>query len=92
LGFVEAEGSFSVRRESNKFELLFSISQSSKDDILMNAIKEFLDNLAGANELDIVKKSQYSPKGENHNPVTQLVISQSDYIKNVLIDFFNSLE
>lgn len=42
LGFVEGEGSFSVIRKSNKFELVFSISQSTKDDVLMNAIKEFL--------------------------------------------------
>jgi len=92
LGFVEGEGSFSVRRGSNKFELLFSISQSSKDEILMDAIKQFLENLPGTHGSDVVKKSIYKPKGVNHQPVIQLVISQTDYIKNVLIPFFSSLK
>jgi len=92
LGFVEGEGSFSVRRGSSKFELLFSISQSVKDEILMDAIKQFFENLPGTHGLDIVKKSIYNPKGVNHQPVIQLVISQTDYIKNVLIQFFSSLE
>jgi len=93
-GFVDAEGegSFSVRRGSSKFELLFSISQSVKDEILMDAIKQFFENLPGTHGLDIVKKSIYNPKGVNHQPVIQLVISQTDYIKNVLIQFFSSLE
>lgn len=92
LGFVEGEGSFSVRRESNKFELLFSISQSVKDEVLMDAIKNFLLNLPGISGLDVVKKSIYIPKGINHKPVIQLAISQTDFIKNVLIKFFSSLE
>ena len=88
LGFVEGEGSFSVRRTSNKFELLFSISQSAKDEILMDAIKKFFEDLSGIQGSDIVKKSIYKPKGVNYKPVIQLVISQADYIKNVLIPFF----
>lgn len=66
LGFVfffyikkTGEGSFSVRRGSNKFELLFSISQSAKDEILMDSIKKFFENLPGAHGSDIVKKSIY---------------------------------
>jgi len=87
LGFVQGEGSFSVRRATNKFELLFSISQSAKDQILMDAIKLFFENLAGTPGSDIVNKSFYKPKGINHQPVIQLVISQKSYIKNVLIPF-----
>lgn len=75
LGFVEGEGSVSVRRGSNKFELLFSISQSAKDEILMDAIKKFFVNLPGAYGSDIVKKSFFNPKDINHQPVIQLVIS-----------------
>lgn len=82
------EGSFSVRRGSNKFELLFSISQSAKDEILMDAIKKFFSNLPGTQGSDIVQKSIYKPKGVNHQPVIQLVISQTDYIQNVLIYIF----
>jgi hypothetical protein len=58
----------------------------------MDAIKKFFENLPGTQGSDIVKKSIYKPKGVNHKPVIQLVISQTDYIKNVLIKFFSSLE
>ena len=92
LGFVEGEGSFSVRRESNKFEILFSLSQSYKDEVLMDAIKEFFENLSGDDTSDVVKKSLYKPKGIKHKQVIQLVITQTNYIKNVLIPFFCSLE
>ena len=88
LGFVEGEGSFSVRRESNKFELLFSLSQSYKDEVLMDAIKEFFENLSGDDTSDVVKKSLYKPKGIKHKQVIQLVITQTNYIKDVLIPFF----
>jgi len=71
---------------------LFSISQSSKDEILMDAIKNFLEDLPYTNGSDVVKKYIYKPKGLNHQPVIQLAISQTDYIKNVLIPFFSSLE
>jgi len=58
----------------------------------MDAIKNFLEDLPYTNGSDVVKKYIYKPKGLNHQPVIQLAISQTDYIKNVLIPFFSSLE
>lgn len=92
LGFVEGEASFSVRRESNKFELIFSLSQSANDEVLMDVIKEYFENLSGDYSSDVVKKSFYKPKGINHKQVIQLIITQTDFIKNELIPFFSSLE
>ena len=58
----------------------------------MDAIKEFFENLSGDDTSDVVKKSLYKPKGIKHKQVIQLVITQTNYIKNVLIPFFCSLE
>jgi hypothetical protein len=93
LGFVEGEGSFSVRRASGKFELAFAVAQISKDEILMNSIKDFFNNLTGAEKYgsDVVKKSFYTPKGANHKQTIQLVITRGDYIGDILIDFFNNM-
>lgn len=66
----------------------------------MDSIKKFFENLPGAHGSDIVKKSIYeacvaaagATKDINPQPVIQLVKSQTDYIKNVLIKIFSSLE
>jgi intein-encoded DNA endonuclease-like protein len=95
LGFVEGEGSFSVRRSSKKFELGFSLSQSVVDEVLMNSIKMYLENLAleaKCDGSDFVKVNRYKSGNTKHKESIQLMITRVDYIKNVLIDFFSSLE
>lgn len=94
LGFVEGEASFSVRRTSGKFELLFALSQSSIDETLMKAIKDFFNKdipCAKNFESGVVNMSFYTPKNFNHKQVIQLVISRKDYLDTVLIPFFDSL-
>jgi hypothetical protein len=91
LGFVEGDGSFYIRKG---FAVSFNIAQSSKDLILMEAVKDYLNNLgpkAGSLknrvELDGAVKLSYK-KSSN---MTYLVIHRSDYISQVLIPFFDSL-
>ena len=43
LGFVEGDGSFYTRKN---FALSFNIVQSAKDLVLMEAIRDYLNNLA----------------------------------------------
>jgi hypothetical protein len=91
LGFIEGEASFSVRRASGKFELVFSLSQSVVDETLMNAIKDFFNkSVSGATKFEsgVVNMRVYTPKGTNHKQVIQLVITRKDYFNNVLIPFF----
>ena len=52
LGFVEGDGSWFVGdfNSKSKYQMLFSISQSTKDLVLMSKIKEHFDNLSGCYE------------------------------------------
>lgn len=45
LGFIEGEGSFNVSKTD--YRLVFCISQSAKDSILMQEIKNFFNSLPG---------------------------------------------
>jgi len=87
LGFVEGDGSFFTR---NNFALSFNLAQSSKDIKLMEAIRDYFNNLAsslnnGAGlEGDAVLLSH--KKSSN---MTYLVINRLDYITQVLIPFFD---
>lgn len=89
LGFVEGEGSFGINKN---YTLVFSLGQSDKDLALMEAIRDFLDNLAvvsvkgqelagGAVKLNV----------KNYNKMVYLSINRLDYISRVLIPFFDSL-
>ena len=92
LGFVEGEGSFNVVKG---YGLTFSINQSSKDNALMVAIKNYLNNLPGAVEYargeedSIVYLGTFI--GATNNEVTRIVISQMGFIRFVLIPFFEGL-
>lgn len=44
LGFVEGEGCF-FSDQNNRFLLIFYLGQSSKDLVLMQAIKDYLNSL-----------------------------------------------
>jgi hypothetical protein len=89
LGFVEGEGSFNVTKGYN---LSFGIPQSSKDSILMERIKDFLDNLPGAEENRREGKESVVHLGtfmsSDNKEITRIVISQMGYIRSVLIPFF----
>jgi len=92
LGFIEGEGSFSVKKGKN-FPLTFSLSQKD-NTILMKAIKDFFDNLGVSkkwrNFQDVVSVSSDKRIG-NTGDINLLFINRVDYITNVLIPFFDSL-
>jgi hypothetical protein len=91
---VEGEGSFSVQKGGN-FILVFSVTQSSKDLPLMEAIKDFICNLPGdyksrRNYNSVVSLS--TSKGVNNsNPAIKIGITNKDFLKNVLVPFFDSM-
>jgi len=89
LGFIEGEGSFSVKRTSQRFELSFWLSQSVTDEKLMDAIKDFLNNLA--NGQDVTKKSISETKNIKHKSFVKLTISDKEFINNIFIEFLASL-
>ena len=95
LGFVEGEGSFSVQK--GNLLLVFSLSQSSKDLPLMEAIKNFISNLA-ANSVyksrrnyNSVASLSVSSGVNNSKPAVQIGVTNIDFIRNVLVPFFDSL-
>lgn len=83
LGFVEGEGSFSLRKDYN---LTLSIGQSIKDLALMKAIKYFFDNL-GKNGCDLNDVTRLSCHSDG---MVYLTINRLDYITKVLIPFFDT--
>lgn len=96
LGFVKAEGFFSVATTGYQ-RLEFGIGQTLSELPVLEAIKQFLLNLPGSFDitradnnpvgLNINKK----PKNENYKPMAKIQIYKTDYIVNVLVPFFNSL-
>lgn len=98
LGFLEGEGSFFVtNRGGHNITMEFSLTQSYVDLILMEAIKEFLNNLAdlsGSNIGNLSFAYLYVDNKERHN-LTDIIIvkvTQGGYIKKVLIPFLDSLK
>jgi len=87
LGFVEGEGSFCMRKN---FTLIFNIAQSSKDLVLMEAIRDFFNNLGSTidNEQPLGDAARLS---HHINSMVYLTINRLDYIAKVLIPFFDGL-
>lgn len=86
LGFVEGDGSFSLRKD---YTLTFNIGQSIKDLSLMKAIQDFFDNLGKTvNGRDLNDVARLSCRS---NDMVYLTINRLDYITKVLIPFFNSM-
>lgn len=96
LGFVEGDGSFSIIKKN--YLVRFSLSQSAKDLVLLERIQEFLHKLAIDSDvvikgidniMDLIKI--YSYKGSSNQVLYNLQIAHSDFLKYVLIPFFDSL-
>lgn len=86
------EGSFYVTRNEG-VRLVFSLGQTSKDLALMEEIKNYLSSLI---ENDKVNTQDYTETVVNlhhrkTNYTTLIVITHKDYIKNILIPFFDSM-
>jgi hypothetical protein len=89
LGFVEGEGSFYVSKDQY-LRIWFSLGQSSKDLALMEGIKNFLANLSDVKGT-IANYSGAVNLYHNKSEFSTLVINHLDYIKTVLIPFFDSM-
>lgn len=94
LGFVEGDGSFSVRRSDN-FLLVFSLTQSHKEVALFKAIKDFICSLPGnftsRRNYDSVVSLSLGKAFNNSKPIVKIGITNSVFLKNVLIPFFDAL-
>lgn len=96
LGFIEGEGSFSIAK-NNYFSLEFGISQTLSEKKVMLEIQRFLLSLPG-NYSVRSKFSNVVPlnedkkaKNERSNPIVKIQVTDSNYISNVIIPFFDSL-
>lgn len=91
LGFIEGEGSFLIHTRG--IQLVFAIGQAEIDLALMEAIKVFLNKLPAA----CTEKGQqeavsltFQNQTQNHN-MCFIRITNLNYIRNVLIPFFDNL-
>jgi len=90
LGFVEGEGSFSISKEGNYYKLIFSISQSAKDSVLMQELKNFINNLASNSNInDFVTVTSSKRYPDMPFSIIKLNIQNQNFIENVLIPFFD---
>ena len=94
LGFIEAEGSFSVTERD--YRLIFSLSQSEVDLILMQEIKNFFNSLAQQTNTSSynsksISFSSYKRYVNSRYSIINLKIKNKDFIANVLIPFFDSM-
>lgn len=90
MGFFEGEGSFFVSRKD--FTLHISIGQALIDEYAMLKIAEFLNQLPGANlfKSEVVRIYRSLGTIGHSRGKIELVISQANFIKSVLIPFFNA--
>jgi hypothetical protein len=96
LGFVEAEGYFSVATTGyNRLE--FGIAQTLSELSVLEAIKQFLLNLPGNYNITRIDTNvvglniDKKPKNENSKPMAKIQIYKTDFINNVLVPFFDNL-
>lgn len=95
LGFVEAEGYFSVASSGSRLE--FGVGQTASEVNVLEAIKKFLLELPGSYSIsrkDTNVISLYvdkAAKNENSKPMAKIKIYKTDFITNVLVPFFDSL-
>ncbi len=84
-------GSFSLVR-NNEYKLIFDISPTSKDLLLMMEIKKYLKNL-GNNLYDSAEEnlSLQNPSKDSSFGMINLTIKNQTYIVKVLIPFFDSM-
>jgi len=96
LGFVEGDGSFNVRTRGST--LIFGLAQTVSELTLMEAIQQYLLSLPGKHvvrsksnlvALYIIQPSANS--SINQRAFVKLDITDTKYIKNVVVPFFDSL-
>lgn len=89
LGFVEGDGSWSVDKKN--YLLSFSIAQSSKDLELMEAIKNYLNNL-NSHFNDVVSLVRHkNNKRVNQSDMINLIVTKTEFIDQILVPFFQKM-
>ena len=87
LGFVEAEGSFSVSLKTTR--LVFDIGQTVSEVDVLKAIQKFIIGLPGdykiiKSDTNIVSFSiDNKAKDKNYKPMARIAIYKTDFITNV---------
>ena len=100
LGFVEGDASFIVGSQGN-FRLAFNISQSSRDLALMTELKNYLNDVATAQSVNIKGRRNFvggvslsvSERVNKPNTTSQvnIYVYNTKFINIVLIPLFDSL-
>lgn len=111
LGFVEGDGTFFVLRRpgGSSYSLVFGLGQSNSNLYLMEAIRDYFNNLPYLSN-GLIKEMQtqiiqdkssfayiYFDRREDrtngkHSDLVILNISRTEYLKNVFIPLFDSLD
>lgn len=95
LGFVEAEGYFSVATKSQRLE--FGIGQTASELNVLEAIQEFILNLPGNYKITRSDTNAVSlnldnkAKDSNSKPIAKIQVYKTDFITNILVPFFDNL-
>lgn len=94
MGFVEGEGYFCTKE---KIALEFGLAQTKSELLVIEAIRDFLLRLPGSytkkrKNYNVVRIfTDKKPKNVRSNPVTKLAVNDLNYIKSVIIPFFDNL-
>lgn len=95
LGFVEAEGYFSVANKNQRLE--FGIGQTANELNVLEAIQEFILNLPGNYKISRSDTNALSlnldtkAKNSNSKPMANIKVYKTDFITNILVPFFDDL-
>lgn len=92
LGFVEAEGYFSV--STKEYRLEFGIGQTASELNVLEAIREFILNLPGSYKITrrdtnaVSLNVDVKAKNDESKPMAKLQVYKTDFITNILVPFF----
>jgi hypothetical protein len=99
LGFVEGEGYFCLKKSiKGQFTgLELGLGQTESEYLVLKAVKDFLLILPGSYELKRIDSNpvrhtlQNKAKNIKSKPMTYITINDFNYIKNILVPFFDNL-
>ena len=101
LVFVEGDGGFysNISKKGHQVKLEFKVDQTAAEEILIDNITLYLNNLGNNNGNEKASKSQqfkarkvYMPaRKSSEQPSYRVVINDTLYLHNVILPFFNLL-
>ncbi len=95
VGFLEGDGSFSILRDN--LSMRFNIWQAKCDLALLEAIKDFINNLPGdyksrrKTEGVVTLTVRSAAANANTKALVSIGVSNTDFIQNVFIPFLDTL-